>query len=189
MPTYLARRRRRQQSVVAVWLTVLLFALISTPFVATVPRVLAASASYLDLSPEGATYRPGDTVTLHASVYDEDGNLLTGSPTNVRFFFSADSPNNPDDPGASSDMDCSTGSDGRCDVTYVASSLGTDTICARPSLMTSTIRAWTAVLPGLLRQAASERCAGSSAASSISFVRCDGSVVGAVDSSGSSDCF
>src|SRR4029079_16153181 len=131
MPIHLARRRRRQQSVVAVWLTVLLFVLISTPFVATVPRALAASASYLDLSPEGATFGPGGTVTLQASVYDEDGNLLTSSPTNVRFFFSGASPNNPNDPGASSDMDCSTGSDGRCEVTYVATHLGTDTVCAR----------------------------------------------------------
>ena len=125
---------RRQRTVVAVWLTVLLFALVCAPFAASTPPVLAASASYLDLSPESAMYGPGGTVTIQASVYDEDGNLLTGSPTNVRFFFSPASPNKPNEPGASSDMDCSTGSTGRCEVTYVATNLGTDTICARSSV-------------------------------------------------------
>ena len=104
----LARHRRRRQSMAAVWLTLLLLAAAALPFGAGVRRVLAADpvATYLDLSPETATYGPGATVTLTANVYDQDGNLLTGTSTHVRFYFSAASPNNPGSPGGNPDLDC-----------------------------------------------------------------------------------
>jgi hypothetical protein len=129
----LARHRRRRQSMAAVWLTLLLLAAAALPFGAGVGRVLAADpvATYLDLSPETATYGPGATVTLTANVYDQDGNLLTGTSTHVRFYFSAASPNNPGSPGGNPDLDCMTGSAGTCDVTYLPAALGTDSICAR----------------------------------------------------------
>ena len=109
-----ATRRRRHQSVVAVSLTVLLCAIVAAPFGAGTPRAFAAVATYLDVSPETAAYGPGTTVTLHAAVYDEDGNLYAGADTSthVRFYFSTDSPNNPNSPGSSPDLDCDTGTAG-----------------------------------------------------------------------------
>ena len=124
-------RRRRHQSLVAVSLTVLLTAIVAAPFWAGTSRVLAATATFLDVSPETSTYGPGATVTLHAAVYDEDGNPYAGegTSTHVRFYFSAASPNNPHSPGSNPDLDCDTGTSGSCDVSYVAAAFGDDTIC------------------------------------------------------------
>ncbi len=75
---HLKRRRRRSWSVLAVWLSVMLVAVTIATFSAAVPPVLAAGdATYLDLSPETATYGPGSTVTITARVYDENDILLT----------------------------------------------------------------------------------------------------------------
>ena len=115
------RPRRRQQSVAAVVLTAMLCAIAAAPFWAVAPRAMAAGTpTYLHLSPTSATYATGATVSIHAAVYDDDGNLSTGTSTHVRFYFWPASPNDPGSPGSSPDMDCDTGTDGTCDVTYVA---------------------------------------------------------------------
>ena len=69
----------------------------------------AGTPTYLHLSPASATYGAGATVSIHAAVYDDDGNLSTGTSTHVRFYFWPASPNDPGGPGSSPDMDCYTG--------------------------------------------------------------------------------
>src|SRR6476660_1708315 len=125
------RPRRRQQSVAAVLLTAMLCAIAAAPFWASVQHVSAAGTpTYLHLSPATATYGTGATVSILASVYDDDGSLSTATSTHVRFYFWPTSPNDPGSPGSSPDLDCYTGTDGTCVVTYVANQAGTDTICA-----------------------------------------------------------
>ena len=68
-----APRRRRQQSVAAVVLTALLRAIAAAPFWA-VACAMAAGTPTTHLSPASATY--GATVSIHAAVYDDDGNPI-----------------------------------------------------------------------------------------------------------------
>ena len=70
----------------------------------------------------------GDTVTLTARVYDDDGALSTSTSSHVRFWFGVSDPNDIDSPGSSPDLDCMTGTAGACTVSYVAANSGTDTI-------------------------------------------------------------
>ena len=52
----------------------------------------AGTPTYLHLSPASATYGAGATVSIHAAVYDDDGNLSTAASTHVRFYFWPASP-------------------------------------------------------------------------------------------------
>src|SRR4029077_17920439 len=53
----------------------------------------------------------------------------SGTNTQVRFYFQAGSPNDPH-PGNGADLGCHTGQTGSCSVTYTATDLGIDLICA-----------------------------------------------------------
>ena len=102
----------------------------AAPFASQV--AVAASATTVDVSPQYGTGATGGVVVLTARVYDENGDLYagTGTSTHVRFFFHPSSPNDIDSPGNSSDLDCATGDDGMCTVSYTAAVAGTDIICA-----------------------------------------------------------
>jgi hypothetical protein len=95
------------------------------------PIVIAAgNPTYVDVSPEHGTGAIGDSVTLTATVYDDDGVLSTASNTHVKFRFTPGDPNDPDTPGNNPDLDCVIDNSGTCSVSYVAAVGGTDTICA-----------------------------------------------------------
>ena len=63
---------------------------------------------------------------------DSDGNPLSGpgTDTRIRWYFLPGSANDMGSPGNSSDLDCRTGDEGQCSVTYVANRSGIDLICA-----------------------------------------------------------
>ena len=126
------KRHRRTDRLAAAWLVALLSIAVApaAPFASQV--AVAASATTVDVSPEHGTGPTGGVVVLTARIYDENGDLYagTGTSTHVRFFFHASSPNDIDSPGNSSDLDCATGDDGMCTVSYTAAVAGTDIICA-----------------------------------------------------------
>ncbi len=92
--------------------------------------VRGAGGKTLDVLPSYDSGPIGTTFVLVAYVYDESGQPDTGHPAHVRFYFQPGSANDPTGPSSSADMDCSTGHQGQCSVSYVAASPGTDTICA-----------------------------------------------------------
>jgi hypothetical protein len=85
-------------------------------------------ATYLDLEAETASGAAGTTFVLTATVYDQFGELFTRSNVNVKMWWLS-GPNGQGQ-GGSSDLDCSTGSEGSCSVSYDAALAGTDLICA-----------------------------------------------------------
>lgn len=92
----------------------------------------AAPGTLLDISPETESVDVGDTITLTASLRNADGTPATGPGTNthVRWYFAAGSPNEPPGGGSNHDFECWTGALGACSISYVASAVGTDSICA-----------------------------------------------------------
>src|SRR3990170_5242784 len=106
-------------------------ALGSMPFAVPVVAHDGGDAAVLDVDPETESGPVGTTCTIDATVYDDDGDLLTGpgSDTLVKFYFVWGSPNDPQD-GLTPDLTCQTGTEGECSVTYTALEAGTDTICA-----------------------------------------------------------
>ena len=104
MARHLQGRRRRQQSIAAVWLTMLLCAIVAAPFWAGVPRVFAAGLR-LEVTSETASARTGTPATLTASVTDSSGDgangvhvdfELTGGPGDNDIGSAGDTPTSPD---------------------------------------------------------------------------------------------
>jgi hypothetical protein len=93
--------------------------------------VRAATPPTVELAAEG-TGVVGGTVTITAVLYDASGAVVSGKGTSVRvrFYFTAESPNDIVVAGNRADLDCTTGTVGWCQVAYVAAHGGTDTICA-----------------------------------------------------------
>ncbi|HUG29999.1 MAG TPA: hypothetical protein VMQ65_05770, partial [Candidatus Limnocylindria bacterium] len=93
---------------------------------------LAAPGARVNVEPELLDVTVGATVILTATAIDADGDPSVGaeSNTHVRWYFTPDSPNNPDSPGNSPDLQCWTGTVGFCSVSYQANAAGVDTVCA-----------------------------------------------------------
>ncbi len=85
-------------------------------------------ATFLDVEADTADVSPGSAVVLTATVYDQDGDPYAGGSRVKMWWLSG--PNDPHNPGGSSDLDCMTAADGQCTVSYVAFDSGTDLICA-----------------------------------------------------------
>jgi hypothetical protein len=122
------RGSQRTDRLVACWAFVLLAILLSPTTVAGPSVALAAAETTVDVDPEHGAGQTGGTVVLTARVHDENGDDFAGA--NVRFFFDPTSPNDMHSPGNSPDLECITGSNGICTVSYVAANPGTDVICA-----------------------------------------------------------
>jgi len=135
---HLDRRRRRQRSLIAVWLTAVSFAFAAAPFGAMVPRALAAGLT-LEVGPETASARTGVPTTLTASVRDAAGDGVDG----VQVDFEVTAGPGDDDIGSAGDtptapdLSCTTSGGGAgvpatCSVSYTEADNtgGTDAIRA-----------------------------------------------------------
>ena len=91
------------------------------------------TASLVDVQPETGSRATATSHLMSVVVRDQDGNPFVGPGTDARveFHFLPSSPNDPGSPGLGGppDLACTTGTIGACQVSFVGSAPGTDTIC------------------------------------------------------------